>query len=261
MHQHTDALALDIARRAQRLRIDVLEMVCRAQSGHLGGPYSAAEILGRSVLPPPAPRPGASRLAGAGPLPALEGPRCSHPLRRPGSPRLLPRRGARDLPALPDATGGPPGPQAARRRDGRWAAGARYRCGCRHGLGADARACPSPRPRCAPSAMAARGRVYVLLGDGELGRRGRLGGRHDRRQVPPRQPDRHRRLQRHPADRRDGRRHAHGAHRREVGARSAGTSRRSTATTSARSSMPSTGPTRSTPGPRSSSPARRRAAA
>jgi transketolase len=45
MHQHTDALALDIARRAQRLRIDVLEMVCRAQSGHLGGPYSAAEIL------------------------------------------------------------------------------------------------------------------------------------------------------------------------------------------------------------------------
>jgi transketolase len=45
MHQHTDALALGIARKAQELRIDVLEMVYRAQTGHIGGPFSAAEIV------------------------------------------------------------------------------------------------------------------------------------------------------------------------------------------------------------------------
>ncbi len=45
MHQHTDELALDLARRAQHLRIDVLDMVYRAQTGHLGGPFSAAEIV------------------------------------------------------------------------------------------------------------------------------------------------------------------------------------------------------------------------
>src|SRR4030042_677498 len=45
MPHHSAALALESARHAQRLRIDVLEMVCRAQSGHLGGPFSAAEIL------------------------------------------------------------------------------------------------------------------------------------------------------------------------------------------------------------------------
>ena len=45
MHQHSDALSLELARKAQELRIDVLKMVFRAQSGHLGGPYSAAEIV------------------------------------------------------------------------------------------------------------------------------------------------------------------------------------------------------------------------
>ena len=45
MHQHTDALAGEIARKAQELRIENLKMVYRMQTGHLGGPFSAAEIL------------------------------------------------------------------------------------------------------------------------------------------------------------------------------------------------------------------------
>jgi len=45
MHVHDDALVRDIARNAQKIRIDVLNMVYRAQTGHLGGALSVAEIL------------------------------------------------------------------------------------------------------------------------------------------------------------------------------------------------------------------------
>jgi len=45
MHQHSDVLARDIAIKAQELRIEVLKMVFGAQTGHLGGPFSAAEIV------------------------------------------------------------------------------------------------------------------------------------------------------------------------------------------------------------------------
>jgi transketolase len=45
MHLHTDSLVREISRTAQQLRIDVLKMVYGARSGHLGGPFSAAEIV------------------------------------------------------------------------------------------------------------------------------------------------------------------------------------------------------------------------
>jgi len=45
MHLHDETLVRDIARTAQQLRIDVLKMVYGAKSGHLGGPFSAAEIV------------------------------------------------------------------------------------------------------------------------------------------------------------------------------------------------------------------------
>jgi transketolase len=44
-HFHPEALIREISVRAQELRIDVLRMVYGAQSGHLGGPFSAAEIV------------------------------------------------------------------------------------------------------------------------------------------------------------------------------------------------------------------------
>ncbi len=45
MHYHSEELVTDISRRAQEYRIEVLKMVHRAQTGHLGGAFSAAEIM------------------------------------------------------------------------------------------------------------------------------------------------------------------------------------------------------------------------
>lgn len=45
MHYHTPQLINEVARQAQIIRVDTLNMVFRAQSGHLGGPFSVAEIL------------------------------------------------------------------------------------------------------------------------------------------------------------------------------------------------------------------------
>lgn len=44
-HFHPEAEVRAIAAQAQRLRIEVLKMVYGAQSGHLGGPFSAAELV------------------------------------------------------------------------------------------------------------------------------------------------------------------------------------------------------------------------
>ena len=45
MHYHSEELIRDISAKAQSFRIQVLKMVYHAQSGHLGGAFSAAEIL------------------------------------------------------------------------------------------------------------------------------------------------------------------------------------------------------------------------
>ncbi len=45
MHNHPPGLAIEIQQRAQRIRLDVLDMVYRRQAGHLGGSFSCAEIL------------------------------------------------------------------------------------------------------------------------------------------------------------------------------------------------------------------------
>jgi transketolase len=42
---HSEALVRDISRTAQQMRIDVLKMVYGANSGHIGGAFSAAEIM------------------------------------------------------------------------------------------------------------------------------------------------------------------------------------------------------------------------
>jgi transketolase len=45
MHYHSEALITDLSAKAQSYRIQVLKMVNKAQSGHIGGAFSAAEIL------------------------------------------------------------------------------------------------------------------------------------------------------------------------------------------------------------------------
>jgi transketolase len=45
MHYHAESLVKDLSVKAQSFRIEVLRMVYEAQSGHLGGAFSVAEIL------------------------------------------------------------------------------------------------------------------------------------------------------------------------------------------------------------------------
>ena len=45
MHYHPEALIRDLSAKAQAFRIQVLKMVFPAQTGHLGGAFSVAEIL------------------------------------------------------------------------------------------------------------------------------------------------------------------------------------------------------------------------
>jgi transketolase len=45
MHHHTPELVEELTKKALEFRIQVLEMVYNAQTGHLGGAFSAAEIL------------------------------------------------------------------------------------------------------------------------------------------------------------------------------------------------------------------------
>ena len=45
IHIHSDELVRDLSLKAQQIRIQVLKMVYNAQSGHIGGAFSAAEML------------------------------------------------------------------------------------------------------------------------------------------------------------------------------------------------------------------------
>lgn len=45
MHYHSEELVRDLSVKAQQFRVNVLKMVHNAQSGHIGGAFSAAEIL------------------------------------------------------------------------------------------------------------------------------------------------------------------------------------------------------------------------
>jgi transketolase len=45
MHYHPESLMYELAEIARQIRLDVLDMVCRRQAGHLGGSFSCAEIL------------------------------------------------------------------------------------------------------------------------------------------------------------------------------------------------------------------------
>jgi len=45
MHYHAEALVRELSAKATQFRIQVLEMIYRAQTGHLGGAFSCAEIV------------------------------------------------------------------------------------------------------------------------------------------------------------------------------------------------------------------------
>ena len=167
MHQHTEALVREVAIRAQQLRIDVLEMVCAAQTGHLGGPFSAAEIIAALYfhhlrLDPSDPTwPDRDRfllskghaapilyaaLARRGFFAVEELSTFRHfPTRLEGHPDL-------GLPGV-EMVAGPLGHGVAVGAGMAWSL---------------SRGSSKPSARSAPSSRASRARVYVLLGDGEL---------------------------------------------------------------------------------------------
>jgi transketolase len=167
MHYHPDDQIRALSRLAQQLRIDALDMVYGAQSGHLGGPFSAAEIVAALVfghlrIDPARPHwPERDRFllskGHASPiLYAALARRGFFPVEELMSYRKMGTRleGHPD-PKLPgvEAVAGPLGHGVA--------IGAGIALGLRMGV-------PKPAAMTSPSAATSRARVYVLLGDGEL---------------------------------------------------------------------------------------------
>jgi len=167
MHQHSDVLARDIAIKAQELRIEVLKMVFRAQTGHLGGPFSAAEIVAslffhQMRLDPARPdwperdRFILSKGHAAPILYATLAHRGFIPMAELATFRQLGTRleghPDRKLPGV-EVVAGPLGHGVAVGSGMAWAL---------------SRGQAKPSAASAPSARAATARVYVLLGDGEL---------------------------------------------------------------------------------------------
>ena len=167
MHQHSDTLSLEIAVRAQELRIEVLKMVYGAQTGHLGGSYSAAEIVASLFfhqlrLDPERPdwperdRFILSKGHAAPILYAVLAHRGFIPVEELATFRQLGTRlegpPDKNLPGV-EVVAGPLGHGVAIGAGMAWAL---------------SRGQAKPSAASAPSARAATARVYVLLGDGEL---------------------------------------------------------------------------------------------
>ena len=167
MHQHSDRLSLDIAIKAQGLRIEVLKMVFGAQTGHLGGSYSAAEIVTSLFFHQMRLDPGRpdwperdrfvlSKGHAAPILYATLAHRGFIPMEELATFRRLGTRleghPDRRLPGV-EAVAGPLGHGVAIGAGMAWAL---------------SRGQAKPSAASAPSARAATARVYVLLGDGEL---------------------------------------------------------------------------------------------
>ena len=166
-HHHSERLVTEIGGLAQTLRIDVLKMIDAAQSGHLGGAFSAAEIVAclyfhHLRIDPTRPQwPDRDRfLLSKGHASALLYAALAHRgfiLRSElSSFRSLESR----LEGHPDRK--VPGVEIAAGPLGHGVAvGAGMAWSLRDGMG-------KPSALTAPSARASRARVFVLLGDGEL---------------------------------------------------------------------------------------------
>ncbi len=167
MNYHAEADVRRVSRIAQQLRIDVLKMVHAAQSGHLGGSFSAAEIVASMLF-------SHLRVDPARPdWPDRDRFVLSKGHAAPLLYAALARRGfiARDelatfrrldtrLHGHPDR--GVPGVEAVAGPLGHGIAiGAGMALGLRHGG-------DKPSAAAAPSGRSSRARVYVLCGDGEL---------------------------------------------------------------------------------------------
>ena len=169
MHIHSDDTVRDLSAKAQTIRVHVLNMVYGAQTGHIGGAFFAAEILAALYfhhmrVDPARPEwPERDRLIfskghACAALYSVLAQRGFFPVEELATFRRLDSRlqGHPDRLKLPgvEVPAGPLGHGVA--------VGAGMALALRmHD--------PKPSARSAPSARASLARVYVILGDGELG--------------------------------------------------------------------------------------------
>jgi transketolase len=168
MHYHSEELIRDISARAQAFRLQVLEMIYQAQTGHLGGAFSVAEILAALYfhhlrIDPARPDwPERDRLLfskghACAMLYAVMAHRGFFPVTELGTFRGLDSRlqGHPERARLPgiEICAGPLGHGIA--------VGVGIALAQRMGV-------DKPSSFSAPSARASKGRVYVVLGDGEI---------------------------------------------------------------------------------------------
>lgn len=168
MHYHTDDLVRDIAAKAQAFRIQVLKMVYDGQTGHLGGAFSAAEILAglffhhMKIDPENPQRPDRDRLLfSKGHACAMLYTCMAHRGFFPVEELMTFRKFASRLQGHPDRIKLPGIEVPAGPLGHGIAIGVGMALALRSGP-------EKPSARSAPSARAASARVFTVLGDGEL---------------------------------------------------------------------------------------------
>ena len=168
MHYHSEELIKEITHKAVSFRIQVLKMVYEAQTGHIGGAFSVAEILTSLYFHHLYIDPKAPDMEDRDCLLFSKGHACAmlytvlahrgyFPVKELESFRRIDSRlqGHPEVAKLPgiEICAGPLGHGVA--------VGAGMALARRMGV-------PKPSSFTAPSARASKGRVYVILGDGEL---------------------------------------------------------------------------------------------
>lgn len=169
MHAHSEKLVREISRKALEFRIDVLDMVRTNESGHIGGSFSLAEILTSLVFHHMRLDPSNPKMPDRDRLVLSKGHAC------PMLYANLAHRGFFDpkelltfrsfnsrLQGAPDPSKTPGVEVAA----GPLGHGVAIGTGMAIALSYKN---TKPSSQTSPSARASAGRVYVLLGDGELG--------------------------------------------------------------------------------------------
>lgn len=168
MHIHTDDLVLDLSRKAQSFRIDVLNMVYAAQSGHIGGAFSVAETVTALLFHHMRLDPLNPNLADRDRLVFSKGHACAmlysalaHRGYFSAEELVTFRKFNSRLQGHPDPQKTPGIEIAAGPLGHGIAIGTGMALALRSGV-------PKPSAMSAPSARASRAKVYVVLGDGEL---------------------------------------------------------------------------------------------
>jgi transketolase len=168
MNYHSEALIRDISAKAQRFRLHVLDMVYGAQSGHIGGAFSAAEIVASLFFHQMRLDPKKPDWADRDRLLFSKGHACAVLYTALAYKGFFPVEELMTFRKMNSRLQGHPDPI---KTPGVEAAAGPLGHGICIGVGmalASRMRDKKPSAQTAPSAMAAPTRVYVIIGDGEL---------------------------------------------------------------------------------------------